>query len=113
MSGLRSRRKGARRELEIVHAHRAIGVAARKVPLSGAAEGWKGDLRIPHGDTELWAEVKARANGEGFRTLERWIEGMQLLFLRRDRATPLVLLTWDTYVRLLKGGEGGKEAGSA
>jgi len=93
-------------ENELVHAHREIGVDARRVPLSGAAESWKGDLRIPHAGTELMAEVKARANGEGFKTLERWIEGMQLLFLRRDRSDPLVLLTWDTYVRLLKGGGG-------
>lgn len=104
MSGARSRRKGYRVENELVHAHREIGVEARRVPLSGAAESWKGDLRIPHAGTELMAEVKARASGQGFVTLERWLRGMDALFLRRDRAEPLVLLPWTTYVRLLKGG---------
>ena len=48
------------------------------------------------------AEVKARAGGEGFKTLERWLPDHALLFLRRDRAPPLVLAPWDTYGDLVR-----------
>jgi hypothetical protein len=36
--------------------------------------------------------VKARANGESFATLERWLGDADALFLRRDRASPIVVL---------------------
>jgi len=101
VSGLRSRRKGARRELEIVHAHRAIGVAARKVPLSGAAQGFKGDIHLTLRGRALQAEVKARAAGSGFVTLERWLGDNDALFLRRDRADAVVVLPWRTWAWLV------------
>jgi len=50
----------------------------------------------------LVAEVKARAGGEGFRTLERWLSDKDLLFLRRDYAEPLVLMPWAVYEKLMK-----------
>ena len=40
----------------------------------------------------LVAEVKARKNGSGFALLEKWLDTYDVLFLRRDRADPLVLL---------------------
>jgi hypothetical protein len=36
--------------------------------------------------------VKARKNGSGFALLEKWLDTYDVLFLRRDRADPLVLL---------------------
>ena len=42
----------------------------------------------------LVAEVKARKNGSGFTQLEKWLSEYDVLFLRRDRADPLVLLPW-------------------
>lgn len=110
MSGRRSRDKGLRIEREIVDMHEAHGIRAKRVPLSGAQSGWKGDVRIQHA-RELVSEVKARASGEGFKTLERWLGEHDLIFLRRDRATPLVVLPWSTYVLLFKGGgDGGGDA---
>jgi hypothetical protein len=38
--------------------------------------------------------VKARGNGEGFATLERWLGDNDALFLRRDRAEPVIVLPW-------------------
>ena len=49
--------------------------------------------------------MKARAGGEGFKTLERWLGGNDALFLRRDRAMPLVVLPWATYCRLVARGK--------
>ena len=87
-----SRRKGNRIERELVELHRRIGIAAERVPLSGAAGGtFAGDLVLPGIGR---AEVKARGNGAGFATLDRWLGNNDVLFLRRDRAEPLVLLPW-------------------
>jgi hypothetical protein len=46
--------------------------------------------------------VKCRAGGAGFRTIEKWLAGSAALFLRRDRQSPLVVLPWETWERLLK-----------
>lgn len=109
--GKPSRDKGARVEREIVDRHKAIGIPAERVPLSGAAGGrYSGDIDIPLWGADrpsLVAEVKARASGSGFVTLERWLGENDLIFLRRDRAAPLVVLPWETYARLV----GRKEVG--
>lgn len=100
--GKRSRDKGKRVELEIVHRHRDLGIDAERVPLSGASGGrFTGDIVIDQGGSTLRAEVKARADGAGFKQLETWLGDNDLLFLRRDRAEPMVLLTWRTYADLI------------
>ena len=48
------------------------------------------------------AEVKARKNGSGFTQLEKSLGEYQVLFLRRDRADPLVVLPWSTWEALLE-----------
>jgi hypothetical protein len=84
-------RQGPRIEREIVARHIAIGIKAERVPLSGSAR-----YRGNGSDIDVYAfgpdaaplvgEVKARANGESFTILERWLGDADLLFLRRDRA---------------------------
>lgn len=97
--GKPSRDKGARIEREIVQLHRALGLDAERVPLSGASGGtFAGDVII---EGVGKAEVKARASGGGFVQLERWLAQHDALFLRRDRADPLVLLPWSTWARLI------------
>ena len=98
--GRMSRRKGQRIENELVHLHHECGIPAERVPLSGAQGGsFSGDLVI---DGRYRAEVKARGDGAGFRTLERWLGDHDLLFLRRDRQRPLVVMEWDTYAAWLQ-----------
>jgi Holliday junction resolvase len=104
--GKPSRDKGARCEREIVAAHRELGIKAERVPLSGAVR-----YRDNGADVDIYAfgqdaaplvcEIKARASGEGFRTLERWLSDADALFLRRDRAEPLIVLPWRTWRRLV------------
>lgn len=109
MSGRRHKVKGSRVERELVHAHRALGVEARRMPLSGAAGGeFAGDLMLTItspdpklGKLELRCESKARSNGEGFTTLERWLGKNHVLLLKRNRVDPMVVLPWSTWARLL------------
>lgn len=96
--GKMSRDKGQRIERALVHLHQAAGLDASRVPLSGAAGGaYSGDLR--RGD--LGVEVKARASGSGFKQREAWLGECAMLFLKRDRQRPLVVMPWATYEKLM------------
>lgn len=100
MSGRSARRKGSRIERELVALHRAAGIPCERVPLSGGAGGrFAGDLIIGEG---LRAEVKARRAGAGFTLLERWLADRDVLFLRRDRSEPLVVIPFGLWTKLLK-----------
>tara|TARA_R100000234_G_C4964093_1_gene163111 strand:- start:528 stop:833 length:306 start_codon:yes stop_codon:yes gene_type:complete len=96
--GKPSRDKGLRVERELVNKLKESGVDAKRVPLSGAAEGFKGDIQI--GD--LIAEVKARKDGAGFKTLEHWLGDNDVLFLKKNNTDPMVILTWDLFVEMIK-----------
>jgi len=104
----RERNKGNVIEREIVNRHKDIGVHAERYPASGATHfrgaGHDVDL-YPFGVDEapLVAEVKGRGQGDGFRMLERWLGDYDVLFLRRDRRDPLVVLPWETWQRLVGG----------
>jgi Holliday junction resolvase len=102
----KSRRKGTRIERELVLLHKAAGIPASRVPLSGAAGGdFRGDLHI----LDLVAEVKARKYGDGFKRLELWLGDHDVLFLRRDRRRPLVLMEWETYTQMITAYARGRE----
>ena len=112
MNGKRSRDKGGRNERAIVNLLRELGVQAKRVPLSGACDGFKGDVQIKKclfpnvspgcpsspnpmanplrcGCEPKVAECKVRANG--FRQIYRWLGDNDLLFLRSDRNEWLVV----------------------
>ena len=101
------RDKGARAEREIVDRHKALNISAERYPLSGASR-----FRGSGHDVELYlfgrdaaplvAEVKSRKNWSGFTLLEKWLGNYGALFLRRNRADPLVVLPWSTWVTLLE-----------
>lgn len=98
----RSRNKGYRAERNLVIELRRHGIRAVRVPLSGACEGFSGDLLV-EGKT---AEVKARHNG--FRELYKWLENRDLLFLKADFKGYLVVLRLEDFIRLLgRGNDGG------
>ena len=94
-----SRDKGRRIELEIVHLHHGIDVPCRRRQAAGIADGPDDPDLLVAGCLD--AEVKARASGSGFKTLERWLAKHDLLFLRRDRKQPLVVMPWEVYAAIL------------
>jgi hypothetical protein len=108
MTGGRSpRAKGNRVERELVERHKALGIHAERYPLSGASRfrGAGHDIDIYALGSEaapLVAEVKARASGGGFTTLERWLGEYDLLVLRRNNTDPTIVLPWRTWAALLK-----------
>lgn len=98
-----SKAKGSRRERQIVDRLRALGALAQRVPLSGAAQGqFGGDVRFNLRGNPKVAEVKARAEGAGFKVIEKWLGGNDALFLVRDRQPPLVVLTWEFFEELVR-----------
>jgi Holliday junction resolvase len=91
MSGRQSRSKGARTERSIVNALKASGIAAVRVPLSGAVGGRvAGDIVLPFLGRDLCVEVKARA--DGFCELYSWLDGRDVLIVKADRRQPLVIV---------------------
>ncbi len=99
-----SRDKGQRTERGIVAKHQELGVTCERVPLSGGTryQGNGGDIDIEIAGRTLHGEIKARGNGGGFATIERWLSGNDLLFLKRDRQEPLVVLAWRTWRSLMQ-----------
>ena len=101
--GKASRDKGLRRERAVVELHMKCGIHAERVPLSGAShyQGNGADVDIyARGDEPLKAEVKARADGGGFKTLVHWLGDNDALILVRDRATPLVVLPMPVWLEV-------------
>ena len=82
--------------------HGDANIPCVRVPLSGAAAGFKGDLIV----NDKWvAEVKGRGKGQGFTLINNWLGVNDMLFLIQDRRDPLVVLPWKTYKELLCQGD--------
>jgi hypothetical protein len=83
----KSRRKGARTELEIVHTLQDAGIAGEKVSRMyrpGA------DLSVPLLGVDRDVEVKSRAHG--FKQIYDWMADRDVLVIKSDRQTPLVVV---------------------
>ena len=63
-----SKRKGYRVENQLVKKIKIYGIECRRQPMSGAIPDFPFDIEIQ--EPRMSIEVKARANGEGFKTLE-------------------------------------------
>ena len=102
MSGLKSKRKGSGFEREVVNALRALGVAAERVPLSGAAGGsYCDDVTAPVLGEDKRFECKRRASG--FKTLYGWLSPTYGLIVRDDHCPALVVLRLEDFARLARG----------
>lgn len=98
---MKSRRKGAGFERECVNYLQSVGIAAERVPLSGAAGGsYVDDLTAPVRGEDRRFECKRRASG--FKTLYGWLGESYGLIVRDDHCPPLVVLRLDDFARLAK-----------
>lgn len=85
-TGRRSRRKGYEGEREFA---RLTG--GKRVPLSGAQDGYPGDVQALG---LLW-EVKRRK--DSWRELYQWLDGVDAVALRADNRQWLVVMTLDKF----------------
>jgi hypothetical protein len=100
--GRNCKRKGDRIERKIIDLHRALAAKCKRVMLSQQAGGHVAhDVEVAVGGLLIEGEVKSRATGRGFKTLESWLGNKEALFLHRNRQTPMVLLPWATWERIL------------
>ena len=94
--GRKSRNKGARAEREF-----AKLTGGRRVPLSGAAEGFPGDVQAKG---LLW-EVKRRKQAWG--QLYEWLEGVDALAIRADHKDWLVVIPLERFLAMMERKKGG------
>jgi Holliday junction resolvase len=95
-----SKRKGSGFELEVVKLFQGHGIAAEKVPLSGAVKTSKfdHDISCPVRGKDWKLECKRR--GRAFGTLYGWMEGNNALVVRDDKTEPLVVMRLDDFAKL-------------
>lgn len=101
-------RKGSRIESECLSLLRDLGFpGSRRVPLSGSLCWLHPDLAgdVKAGFTVAGREVtiQAKARQNGFAELYKWLAdpNIDLLYLRRDRAAPLVCMDFRTFAYFL------------
>lgn len=97
----KQKEKGSRFEREIVELARLRDLEAYRVPLSGAAEGFKNDVIIKKG-RETW-EVEAKKRADGFKFLYQHIDGADVLVVGADRKKPLAVIDLGDFLDLLGG----------
>jgi len=99
--GKSQRDKGNRNERQLVNIFRAYGIDAKRVPLSGSAEGFKGDI-IANIQGQAWRiESKVRGNGNGFKQLYGWLTGNDALVVKADRQQALVVMPLRKFCELV------------
>ncbi len=97
--GKASRQKGDRFERECVALFQAHGIAAERVPLSGAAGGsFSGDVTVPILGIDQRLEAKIRRSG--FKKIREWLAGNFAVVYRADRSEPLITLRLADFAKL-------------
>jgi Holliday junction resolvase len=89
VSGKSPRQKGDRLERAVVLLLRAHGLDAKRVPLSGSAKDYPGDVVVTVAGRDHVLECKSRKD---FKTLHAWLEHRDALVLKGDRREHLVVL---------------------
>lgn len=95
MAGKKHREKGNRFERALAQA-----LGGQRVPLSGAARGFKGDVVYPFHNRGLRAECKSRKKGT-FKTLRAWLGDNDILAMKDDREGTLILTRLEHYVECI------------
>ena len=100
MSGKAPRQKGDRLERLAVDILQSYGLDAKRVPLSGAMRGFKGDVVVTINGQPLQLECKSRK--AGFKLFYDAIEaGNCGLVLKTDREDPLICVPLRAFAALL------------
>ena len=100
--GKRQRDIGLRFERKVVNLARDAGHDTYRVPLSGAAEGFKGDVIIKLPEKHLTLECKNRQSG--FKFLYDNLEGVDALVVQQKFKEPLAVMPYSFFLELIGGG---------
>ncbi len=97
-----SKRKGSGFELEVVKFLQEQGIAAEKVPLSGAVKGgsFEADINCPVRGVDRKLECKRRA--QAFSTLYGFIGSNYAVVIRDNRTPPLVVMRLSDWAEIAK-----------
>ncbi len=97
-----SKRKGNSFEVEIVKALQELGLAAERVPLSGAVKTnrFDHDIFCPVRGADWKLECKRRARAFG--TLYAMLGGSRAVVVRDDHTKPLVVMTLEAFAEMAK-----------
>lgn len=99
MNGRSPRRKGSRLERLVVQRFRAAGLQARRVPLSGSARDFPGDVQVQlPGLGDILIEVKARKTSP----LYAWIDGRGAVVVKADWREPLIVMRLSDFLKALE-----------
>jgi Holliday junction resolvase len=90
----------ARSEREIVAALQELGIAAERVPLSGAVKTsrFDHDVSCPVRGVDRRLECKRRRRA--FATIDNMLDGNFAVIVRDDRSRPLVIMTLESFAEL-------------
>lgn len=99
MGGKAARRKGCEFEREVVKLLQAAGLAAERIPLSGAFGGSFCGVPVLNQDRRLECKRRARAFG----TLYGFLNGSYAVVIRDDRCEPMVVMKLEDWARLALG----------
>lgn len=104
VSGAGCKRKGSNFELDMVKRFIAAGIHAEKVPLSGAVKGgaFEGDIHAYLRGSQKRVECKIRLRA--WNDLYAFLEGVDILCIRRSGKGPLIVMPADTFLPLISDG---------
>lgn len=95
-----AKRKGDKHELATVALFKEYHLDAKKVPLSGAADGFKGDIHVTVHWKPAPLKLECKIRAEGFKELYRWLEGNDAVVVRADRKPALAVIPLELFVKL-------------
>lgn len=98
-----SKNKGAGFEREIVRLLQDHGIAAEKVPLSGAVKGGKYDCDVSVPVLGIDRKVECKRRARQFKTIDTMLGTNFALFVRDNHCRPMVVMTVETFAALAKG----------
>ena len=96
----RSRAKGDRFERSIVDSAKAHKLQAVRVPLSGAVDGFPGDVILTDSTGVRW-QIEAKRRAAGFIRIYSWMAKSDVLVIGADRRPALAVLPLDDLLMVL------------
>lgn len=96
-----AKRKGSSLENRVVQTLRDAGIPAERVPLSGALKSLPGDVVVGELAKPL-KRIECKNREDISKRIWEWLEDNDALIIKRNHSNPLVVVTLDDYIDLIK-----------